>query len=645
MTAAPIVWQPDPTIVRHSAIGRFMAQHGLASYEALLAKSHDTAWFWDAFVRFADIQFYQPYTQVVDLSRGLPFPRWFNGGHINIVHNVLDKWAQNPQTADLPALLWEGEGGSRRRFTYAELHTQANHAAHALRALGLQRGDRMGLFMPLIPETVIALFGAYKLGAIVVPLFSGFGGEALALRLNDVEAKMVITADGFYRGGKAVPLKATLDRALATVPSVQSVVMIERTGGETGWKPGRDHHWSQIISARPDHFETVHTGTEEICMVSYSSGTSGKPKGIVQVHGGVAVKSAEFGILVYDLHPGDVIYQITDFGWMMGQSPLLRAFSGGAAALLYEGSPTYPDEKRLFRLIEDHHITVFGAPATALRTLKATVPDAPQQADLRSLRLLSHTGEPIDTDTWNWYFGWRGGQIPIINVSGGTELFAEIVSSTFTQPQKPTCLGQTPAIGAFIVDDEGRPLPPGNEGNLAFSLPQPAQTRGFWREDDTRYLETYFPFGEHFWWHGDRVEVDEDGFWFHRGRADDVLKVAGRRTGPGEIEDILNQHPAVRESAVIGIPHALKGEEIIAFVVLRPGANLAQDTLRGHIIEALGKPYEPGRVHLVAELPRTRTGKTVRRLIKQHYLEQPIGDTSGIGNIAALSALPRKSNG
>lgn len=640
MARLPIAWWPDPDTVQKSALGHFMAQHHITTYEELLERSRDVTWFWDAFIQFADIQFYQPYTEVVNLSQGLPFPRWFRGGQINVVHNVLDKWAMHPQAAQRPALFWEGEDGDRRRLSFSELYQAANQAAHALQSLGLQRGDRVGLYMPLIPETVIALFAAYKIGAVVVPLFSGFGAEALVLRLRDVEARMVITADGFYRGGKPIAMKAVLDSALQSTPSVKNVVVVQRTGHTIQWVNGRDYHWTELLSGQPKHFNTVKTDSEEICMVSYSSGTSGKPKGIVQVHGGVAVKSAEFGMLIYDLHPGDLIYQITDFGWMMGQAPILRAFSGGAAALLYEGSPTFPNERRLFSLIENHGITVFGAPATALRTLKATVPNAPRDSNLHSLRLLSHTGEPIDTDTWNWYFGWGERKIPIINVSGGTELFAEVLSSTFAQPQKPTCLGQTPAIGAIIVDDDGRLLTQGTEGNLCFTLPQPGQTRGFWREDDSRYLQTYFPFGPDFWWHGDRVEVDEDGFWFHRGRGDDVLKVAGRRTGPGEIEDVLNQHPAVQESAVIGIPHPLKGEEIVVFAVVKHGATLTTDDLRLRIIESLGKPYEPGAIHIVNELPKTRTTKTIRRLIKQHYLREALGDTSAVANLSVLLALP-----
>lgn len=641
MTDSPIVWRPTSDYTERSAVTRFMRQHNIATYDELLSRSHDLEWFWDAFIQFAGIEFYKPYERIVDLSRGLPFPKWFVGSQINLAHNALDKWALNPSTAANTALVWESEAGEIQHFTFLDLFHKANKVANVLQSLGIQRGDRVAIYMPLIPETVMSVFGIYKLGAVVVPLFSGFGHDAISLRLNDVGAKAVITADGFYRGGKWQPMKAILDRALEDVPTVAHVLVVERQGDQPV-KVGHDHALGELMSRQSPAFETVQTDAEEICMISYSSGTSGKPKGVVQVHGGVAVKSAEFGILNYDLHQGSVIHQITDFGWMMGQAPMLRGYSAGATLLLYEGSPTYPTPHRMFELIEKHRITVFGAPATALRILKSQVPDAAQAHDLSSIHLLTHTGEPIDTDTWLWYFNWTNGRAPIINVSGGTELFAEIVASSFMLPQKPTCLGITPAINPIVVDDAGNPVPEGTPGYLGFTLPQPAQTRGFWNEDDSRYLQTYFPHGTHFWWHGDIVQVDEDGFWFHQGRADDVLKIAGRRTGPGEIEDAVGRHPAIQESAVIGVPHPLKGEEIIVFAVPKPDATVTPQAIKAHIVDCLGKPYEPGMVYLVADLPKTRTGKIIRRLIKRHYLGEPQGDTSSLSNPDALNALPRK---
>ncbi len=640
MKDSQIVWYPTSEYTDNCVVTRFMRQHSIANYEELLLASENTEWFWDAFIQFAGIEFYKPYSQIVDLAAGLPFPKWFVGGEINIAHNALDKWATRPSTANNTALIWESEAGDTQTFSFNALYQEANRVANALHMLGISRGDRVAIYMPLIPETVMAVFGIYKLGAVVVPLFSGFGYEAIALRLNDVGAKAVITADGFYRGGKWQAMKEVLDHALEQVQTVTQVIVTERKSDQQ-MQSGRDHSWNELVTTQSNFFDTVHTQAEDICMISYSSGTSGKPKGIVQVHGGVAVKSAEFGLLNYDLHAGDVIHQITDFGWMMGQAPMLRAYSGGAALLLYEGSPTYPNPSRMFELIEKHRITVFGAPATALRILKAKVPNAPQLADLSSIRLLTHTGEPIDTDTWQWYFSWTNGRAPIINVSGGTELFAEILCSSFMQPLKPTSLGISPAIHPVVVDDVGQPVQAGASGYLCFTLPQPAQTRGFWNEDNSRYLETYFPHGNHLWWHGDIVAVDQDGFWFHQGRADDVLKIAGRRTGPGEIEDSISRLQAIQESAVIGIPHALKGEEIIVFAVSKPGTSISMDDITHQIVDKLGKPYEPGKVYLVGDLPKTRTGKIIRRLIKRHYLGEPHGDTSSLSNPDALDNLPQ----
>jgi acetyl-CoA synthetase len=328
----------------------------------------------------------------------------------------------------------------------------------------------------------------------------------------------------------------------------------------------------------------------------------------------------------------------------MGQGSMLSTFSTGATYLIYEGSLVYPDPTRLYRMIEKHRLTTFGTPATALRALMTHAAADLEKADLSSLRYLLHTAEPIDRDTWNWFFSWGKGRVPIINISGGTELFGEILCSTIMHPHKPTCLGITPAVGAVIVDDDQQPVPPGTPGYLCFTLPQPAQTRGFWREDDSRYLDTYFPYGSDLWWHGDMAVQDEEGFWFHRGRADDVIKVSGRRTGPGEIEGVLNECEGVQESAVIGVPHPMKGEEIVAFVVPRPGVSLRLEDLKQHVSDTLGKPYQPGDIYEVPDLPKTRTSKILRRLIKQKYLGLSLGNTASLVNPDTLDELPALPN-
>ncbi len=639
-----IVWEPSEKQLQESNLHRFMEREGISDYAALLKRSEaDVRWFWDAFIRFADMEFYQPYTEILDLSEGMPWPKWFVDGKINLVHNVLDKWAQRPDTAARPALLWEGEDGETRRYSFGELYREANRFANALNNLGVGRGDRVAIYMPMIAETVIALYGIYKAGAVAVPLFSGFGPEAVAVRLADVEAKAVVTADGFYRGGQPVLLKHVLDKALESVTTVEVVLVAERLGEKAMYTPDRDHRWSEVVAAASDQYETVQTEAEEICMVSYSSGTTGSPKGIVHVHGGIAVKTAEVGMFVYDTHPDDLFFMITDFGWMMGQLPLFSAHTVGAPYLMYEGSPMHPDPGRLYEILQKHRVTVFGAPATALRLLKTYAEPFRQAADLSQLRILGHTGEPIDEETWNWFHSWTDGRAPIINGSGGTEVFAEIISSTCVQPHKPTCLGQTPAVGARVVDELGVPVPPGKPGYLVFTVPQPAQTRGFWKNRQ-RYLDTYFTLGTEMWWQGDMVLVDEDGFWFHLGRADDVIKVSGRRTGPGEIEDVVNQHPAVLESAVIGVPHPIKGEEIVVFAVLKPGAAGEPTELQQHVTAALGKPYEPGSVYFVKDLPKTRTQKIMRRLIKMKFLGEALGDMSSLMNPIALDLLPSKTS-
>jgi len=636
----PVVWRPTPAYTERSHLKRFMDAHGIASYAELLRRSEaDIAWFWNAVVEYAGIEFFTPYTKVVDLSGGLAWPKWFPGGKINLAYNFLDKWAADPTTAARPALLWEGEDGTARSLSFAELNAAACRFANALRSLQIEKGDRVAIYMPMIPETVVAVYGIYKAGAIAVPLFSGFAPDAVALRLNDVEAKAVVTADGYFRGGRAIRLQAALGEALASVPTVTSVIVAERLGDGTSLQEGRDHLWSDLVESQPAHFETVAMDSEDPAMVSYSSGTSGKPKGIVHVHGGLTVKLAEVGLFIYDTQPDDVSFMITDFGWMMGQLPMFSAHAVASPLVIYEGSPLHPHPGRLYELVEKYRISVFGAPATALRLLRTYGEAYRAKADLSSIRILGHTGEPIDADTWNWYFSWRDGQVPIINGSGGTELFAEAISATVMHPQKPCCLGATPAVGARVVDERGEPVPPGKPGYLVLTLPQPAQTRGFWR-DPNRYLETYFSVRPDLWWHGDMVMVDEEGFWFHLGRADDVIKVAGRRTGPGEVEDAVCAHPAVLEAAVIGIPHPIQGEALAIFVVPKPGAALEPADVAAQVVKSLGKPYEPAAVHLVRDLPRTRTQKIMRRLIRQRYLGQPLGDTASLMNPEALEAIP-----
>lgn len=634
-----IVWEPSPEYAEQSQLARFMQAVGCQTYSELLARSEeDPVWFWESFIRYSGLKFYEPYRTLLDLSKGLPWPKWLLGARLNLAQNFLDRWALRPDWAGRVALVWEGEEGDVRRYTFRELWAQANRVAWALQGLGLRRGDRVALFMPMVPETVVAVYGIYKAGGVIVPLFTGFGPEAVAQRLADVEARFVIAADGFRRNGRAIHLGSVLNKALDYLSNPPRVILLNQLGVEGGLSGAVP--WEEVAGGKPEPAPlTEPMESEETALVAYSSGTTGRPKGVVHTHGGLTLKTAESGMLVFDVRPEDTVLFITDFGWMMGQFTLFIAHAVGATYAMYEGAPLYPDPDRLFRLIERHRISVFGAPATALRLLK--VQAHPEEHDLSSLRILAHTGEPIDEDTWLWYFSWGGGQVPIINGSGGTEVYGEIISSTVVQPLKPACLGVTPAVGPRVVDEEGKPVPPGTPGYLVFTLPQPAQTRGFWREPE-RYLETYFPLGPNLWWHGDTVLVDSEGFWFHLGRADDVIKVAGRRTGPGEIEEVANRDPRVLESAAIGVPDPIRGEVIVLFVVPRPGRSPDPENLRQSIAEALGRPYAPERIYVVPDLPKTRNQKILRRLIRRRYLGEPLGDLSSLLNPEALEHIPTR---
>jgi acetyl-CoA synthetase len=638
-----IVWSPSEDYVERANVSRFMRANDIRSYDELIKRSQDDIeWFWDAVVRDLGIEFYQPYDRILDESEGKPWAKWFGGGTINLAHNCVDRWAD--RTPDDVAIIWEGEDGSPRHVSYRELREMADRLAGALRELGIRAGDTVGIFMPMAPETVAATLACAKLGAVYLPIFSGYAADAVATRLQDASAKVLVTADGTTRRGKLVPMKETADEAAAACPSVEHVVVWARLGrSDLPWLEGRDHSWGDLLDRQQPRFETEQLDSEHPLFIAYTSGTTGRPKGSVHVHGGLLVKMAAEAAYQTDLHQDETLFWVTDLGWIMGPWELIGAGALGATVFLFDGAPNHPGPDRLWDIVERHRITTLGISPTLIRALIPAGDEVVKQHDLSSLRVLGSTGEPWNPDPYMWFLNVvGGGRCPIINISGGTEVGACFLSPLPITELKP-CTLRGPALGmdVDIWDSEGRPVGAGEVGELVCKKPWPGMTRGIWKDPD-RYLATYWSRWPDVWVHGDWASRDGDGFWFLHGRSDDTMNVAGKRVGPAEVESALAHHPAVAESAAVGIPDEIKGEAIWCFVVATPGSKRTEglaDELASAVAEHLGKAFKPSRVVFVDELPKTRSAKIVRRALRALVMDRDPGDLSSLENPGSLDAI------
>jgi len=639
-----IAWQPNAEWMAASNLQTFMDRHAIPNYDALLARSTgDIAWFWDAVLADLDIQFAKPYTQVVDLSEGIQFPKWCVGGEMNIIHNCLDKHQADPASRDRVALRWEGEEGAVVNLTYGELHREVNKCANALRGLGLGKEDAVGLYMPMIPELAVAFLAIIKIGGVILPLFSGYGVSAVVTRLADADAKALFTVDGAFRRGKAVPMKPVADEAAAQVPSLKHMIVVNRVSlADTPWTEGRDIWWHDLVPGQSDVAETEPTSAEDLLMIIYTSGTTGRPKGAVHTHCGFPVKAAQDMRQSMDLKPGEVMYWMSDMGWMMGPWLVFGALLNGASMLFYDGAPDFPDVDRLWEMVERHGITHLGISPTLIRSLKTHGIEPVQRHDLTSLRAVGSTGSPWDPESWLWVFrNVLGSAKPILNYSGGTEISGGILCGTFFKPLKPCAFGgPIPGMDADVVDDAGNPVR-GEVGELVIRAPWIGMTRGFWH-DRQRYIDSYWSRIPGVWLHGDFAAIDADGLWYLLGRSDDTIKVAGKRLGPAEVEAILNAHDGVAESAAIGVPHEVKGQEVVAFVVLAPGVRQSEE-LRRELLDLvtaeLGKPLKPKAILFAAALPKTRNAKVMRRIIRAAHLGDPLGDVSSLEDPGTVEAI------
>ena len=637
-----IIWRPTPEVIERARITRLMRLLGVASLAELQRRSvEDPEWYWNGVVNDLGLRWLTPYTKVLDDSRGPAWPRWFPGGRLNFSDNCLDRNLDAGRGRQ-PAVVWEGDDGQTRTLSYEELAREVNRLANALRALGIVNGDRVGIFLPMSPEAVIATLAVVRIGAIYTPCFSGFGAQAVASRLQDCEAKLLITADGFHRRGQVVRVKETADEALTQCPTVAQVLVYRRLGRDIPWTAGRDRWWQDVVAGQPDECPPVPVEADHPCLIIYTSGTTGRPKGTVLTHGGFLVKCAHDFAYCHDVGDDDRLFWLTDLGWLMGPMLFTAALALGGTAVVFEGVPDYPKPDRLWTLVERHRITVMGMSPTAVRALMPHGPEHVHAHDLSSLRILGSTGEPWNPEPYRWLFENAGkARIPITNYTGGTEISGGILGCFPVAPIKPCSFaGPIPGMAAEVFDEGGRPVR-GAVGELVITKPWPGMTAGFWRDRD-RYLETYWSRWRDVWVHGDWAFIDADGFWYIQGRSDDTLKIAGKRLGPAEVESVLVGHPAVAEAGVIGVPHEVKGEAIVCFVVLRPDQT-ASEALRKELGERvaaqMGKALKPEKILFARDLPKTRSAKIMRRVIRATHLGREPGDLSSLENPAAVKAV------
>jgi acetyl-CoA synthetase len=635
--SSDFTWSPSPEQLAAANVGRLSRVLGCSSYDELHRVSIDEPdRFWRAVVADLGIPLARTWDEVSDDSRGIEWTTWFLGARLNVADACVHRWAR--ETPDREAAVWAPEEGDRRALTWAELSSEVRRLAEALRELGVGEGDVVGTFLPMSPEAAIASHACAHLGAVQVPIFSGFAGPAVSSRLADAGAKVVLTADASYRRGKIVPMKEVLDEALRDAPSVERVVVWRRAGVDCPMSAGRDLWWDEAVQNLPGVLEPVAVDGEAPYLLAYTSGTTGRPKGALHVQGGFLLSIARETAYQADLHAGDRVLFATDMGWIMGPWTVTGGMACGATIVFMEGAPDSPAD-RVWRLVEDERVTMLGVSPTLVRAL---IPHGEPDHDLSSLRAVVTTGEPWNRGPYEWLdeHVCGDGRVPIVNCSGGTEVGACFLSVTVLSPTKPCSVG-FPALAedVDVFDEEGRPVR-GEVGELVCKRAWPGMTRGIWG-DPERYLETYWRRFPGVWTHGDWASIDKDGYWFLHGRSDDTLNIAGKRIGPAELESAAVGHPAVVEAAAIGIPHEVKGEVAWLYCVLAPGAEASAEEIAAAVAHELGKAFAPDRVIFVSGLPKTRSAKVVRRAVRARALGQDPGDLSTLENPEALEEIAR----
>lgn len=641
-TVAGEGWVPDPQRVAGSHIARIMRTLDVPDIEALHEFAlRQPARYYAALIEHLDIRFQQPFDDFVDLEKGAAFPRWFPGGRLNIVDSCLRTGTARDA---IDAVRVIDEDGQVLQISYDRLRAEAGYLAANLHTIGIARGDCVGLFMPMGIEATVAFFACAWVGAIAVPAFSGYAAEALRVRLQDCDARLLITAAGFRRRGSWIDMAKIAAQASAGLPVLERVICVgEGRGSET--EGPRWETWETALAkgAQEPALAPQSMDPNDPLLVMYTSGTTGRPKGIVHSHAGFLVKVASDFAIAFDLRDDDRFCWITDLGWLVGPQMIVGNAAMGATAIYYVGAIDTPDSEQIWRICAQEHVSILGVSPSAVRAMAAANEDGPNQRhDLSALRAFVSTGEPWDSTSWQWLFSKVGQRrLPILNYSGGTEIAGGILTSYATLPLA-ACAFAGPVIGmdADVVAADGQPAE-GAVGELVVRNIWPGMTHSFWGGNDELYLKTYWSDFPGVWRHGDLAQRDADGWWFIRGRSDDTLKVAGRRVGPAEIEAVLLQNENVLEAVVVGVPDAMRGQSIVAFVVGVGRQSVAPDILKAEVRERLGASLVPSIIHIVEALPKTRNGKVVRRAIVARYLGQTMDDLSVLDNGEALLGIPQ----
>jgi acetyl-CoA synthetase len=617
------VWEPSPERFENANIVRLWRKLGCDGYHELHRLSvEDPGRFWPELIDDLGLEFSRRWDRVLDTDDGIEWARWFVGGELNVAQNCVHKWKSD---AEAVVGLWED--GERTSMSWAELSRSVTKLAEALVELGVESGDRVAIFMPMSPEVAVASNACAHIGAVQVPVFSGFAAPAIAARLRDSGARVVICADWSLRRGQHVEMQATLREALAVDTTVEHVVVWNRETRE----------WPDLVQRQPGVLAPLAADAEHPYLLAYTSGTTGRPKGALHVQGGFLVSIAREVAYQTDVKNGDRIHFATDMGWIMGPWTVVGAGACGATIVFAEGAPDRPED-RLWRTVEAERVTLLGVSPTLVRAL---IPKGEPRADTSSLKAIATTGEPWNRGPYLWLHEQvGGGRTPIVNLSGGTEVGACFLSVCVAYPIKPVSLG-FPALGEDmdVFDAEGRPIR-GEVGELVCKRPWPGMTRGIWG-DPERYLDTYWRRFPGVWTHGDWASVDDDGYWYLHGRSDDTLNIAGKRIGPAELESAAVAHPAVAEAAAVGVPHEVKGEVAWIFCVPKPGEDPSEQEVAAQVADELGKAFKPERVIFVGALPKTRSAKIVRRAVRAKVLGKDPGDLSSLENPDALEDIAR----
>ncbi len=638
------VWHPPEALIKASNMQAFMNGLGVGDYDDLIKRAdEDPAWFWGAVVEL--LKFDVKHDVLLDLTGGPEFARWCVGGKGNIVLNCLDCHRDTP-IWHRDALVWENEAGEKLRWTYEDLDREVCLLADSMQKLGLIAGEVAGLFLPNIAHAMAAFLACAKIGVIALPLFSGFGVSAISDRLRSSGAALLITADGTSRRSTQVPMKAVADAAARSAPDLRHMIVVKNNGMQVQWENNRDHWLHELTRDGNAALPTASLSADAPLMLMYTSGTTGKPKGTVHTHTGFAAKMRLDIGLIMDLKSEDCVLWMSDMGWLVGPMMAVAVPLHGACLMLAEGSPDYPDSGRMWRLIESYKVSFLGLAPTTARSFIKNGGGGIEKYDLSCLRICVSTGEVWTPQAWQWTFdNVCRRNIPFINYSGGTEAGGGILSGTVLHPVKPCAFSRPiPGMGVQVFDEAGKPAAPGVVGELVLTVPSIGLTRSLWRDDET-YLKSYWSTFPGIWRHGDWAMVDADGWWSILGRSDDTLKIAGKRTGPSEIEALLAGTGLVVESAVVGLPDPVKGQHVFCVVTLMPGFTL-DDQVRSKLVVAvvngLGAPFRPQAIVAVDELPKTRNMKIMRRVVRAACLGEDAGDLSSLVNPETVQILRSK---